>query len=73
MILYDPEKASELIETLGICEFQPRFPGMVELAREARTITMRHGATDSVVDIALGCMPFEEKVQARAQVHQAAV
>ena len=71
MILYDPEKASELIETLGIRGFQPRFQGMVELAREARMVTMRHVATNSVVDIALGCMPFEEEVQARAQVHQA--
>jgi predicted nucleotidyltransferase len=69
-ILFDTENALELLEKLTKNGFQPRFPGMAELARQARIITMRHEATGTVVDIALACMPFETEVQDRAVVHR---
>jgi hypothetical protein len=40
-ILFDTENAPALLEKLTNNGFQPRFPGMAELARQARMITMR--------------------------------
>jgi predicted nucleotidyltransferase len=71
-ILYDAEDAPILLDILVKNGFQPRFSGMAELAREARMITMRHEATDTVVDIALACMPFEIELQNRARVQSVA-
>ncbi len=71
VIDFDIENASILIENLAKNGFKPRFSGMEDLARQARMITLLHEATGTVIDIALGCMPFETEVQDRAQLHKA--
>ncbi|MEP6754264.1 MAG: nucleotidyltransferase [Chthonomonadales bacterium] len=68
-ILFDTNDATSLLETLAQKGFQPRFSDMEELAKRSRMITVRHKATDTVIDIALGCMPFEAEIQARASTH----
>lgn len=70
VIEFDTENASILIENLALHGFKPRFSGMEALAHKARMITMHHEATDTVIDIALACMPFEIEVQERAQIHK---
>lgn len=66
MVVFDTAQADELLETLGRHGFSPRFAGMGDLARRARMVTMSHDRTGSVVDIALGCMPFETELQQRS-------
>jgi hypothetical protein len=66
LILFDTADAKILLDTLTRHRFRPRFDKMVELARRARMVTVLHEPTGSVVDIALGCMPFESEVQERS-------
>ena len=70
LIIFDTARVSELLEALGKHGFEPRFSKMEQLAQEARMVTLCHVETGSVVDIALGCMPFEEEVQSRAGQHR---
>ena len=71
-VVFDVDDAPELLDTLTRNGFRARFSGMVELARDARIITMVHEATGTVVDIALACMPFEAEIEKRAILHRAA-
>lgn len=43
---------------------------MAEFAREARFIGLLHRASGVAIDIALGCMPFEDEVIARSTEHR---
>ncbi len=70
LVIFDTAEISGLLELLIKRGFSPRFSGMAELAVQARLISMIHDATGSVVDIALGCMPFEEEVMERSFLHQ---
>jgi len=52
--------------------FLPRQPDALAFAREARVLLVRHQPTGIDVDVALGCLPFEEEAVARATVVQVA-
>lgn len=52
--------------------FLPRQPDALAFAREARVLLVRHQPTGIDVDVALGCLPFEEEAVARARVVQVA-
>lgn len=62
MIVFDTANAEALLEVLARGGFRPRFSDMQELARRARMITLEHNTTGAVVDLALGCLPFESEV-----------
>src|SRR5689334_3511532 len=59
MILFDVASTNDLLIALEAHGFRPRFPGMAEFAMQARLVTVVHGPTGTVVDVMLGCMPFE--------------
>jgi hypothetical protein len=66
LIVFDTADVDRLLETLARHGFHPRFDKMAEFAKTARLVTVRHERTGSVVDIALGCLPFESEVQERS-------
>jgi hypothetical protein len=47
--------------------FRAREEDSLAFAREARVLLLRHEATSIDVDVAFGCLPFEEEAVARAQ------
>jgi hypothetical protein len=52
--------------------FVPRLPDCLAFAHEARVLLLRHQASGIDVDVALGCLPFEEEAVARAVLVQVA-
>ena len=66
LIVFDPANADTLLDNLANHGFMSRFEGMAELARRSRMVTIVHENTETVVDIVLGCMPFEIELQERA-------
>jgi predicted nucleotidyltransferase len=66
LVVFDTDQIEPLLDTLSRHGFRARFSKMAELARSARMITLIHEETRTVVDIALGCMPFETEVQERS-------
>ena len=69
LIVFDTAQAETLLAVLASHGFKPRYRDMVELAVSARMITVEHESTGTAVDIALGCMPFEEEVLQRSVTH----
>jgi hypothetical protein len=72
LVIFDTENAEELIEHLVQRGFQPRFGEMAEAARSSRIISVLHIPTNSIVDLLLGCMPFDEELVRRAIVQETA-
>lgn len=72
IILFDVEAVNDLLASLDAHSFHPRFAGMAEFATQARLVTVVHEPTRTVVDIMLGCMPFEEELSRRARTYHAA-
>jgi hypothetical protein len=70
LIVFDTGAAESLLEVLAAHGFKARFRDMADLAIRARMVTVLHEASGTVVDIALGCMPFEEEVLQRSSPHQ---
>ena len=66
LIVFDTADADALLAALDRHGFNPRFSDMADLARRARMVTMIHNRTGTVVDIALGCMPFETELLERS-------
>lgn len=52
--------------------FVPRQPDALAFAEEARVLLVRHQPTGIDVDVALGCLPFEEEAVARARTVEVA-
>lgn len=52
--------------------FIPRHTDALEFAREARVLLLQHQPTGIDVDVAFGCLPFEEEAIARAIVTEIA-
>ena len=69
LVVFDAARVTELLNALQEHGYEARFSGMAEFAAQARLVTMVHLATGTVVDLALGCMPFEEEVQVRATTY----
>ncbi|MBM3494430.1 MAG: hypothetical protein FJX72_08945 [Armatimonadetes bacterium] len=71
MVVFDTARLTDLIAALGTHSFRPLFSGMEEAARDTRIAPVVHSPTGIKADLALGCMPFEEEVVARATLHRA--
>jgi hypothetical protein len=67
VIMYDTEVTASLMEALAHHDLIPLFDDAEQFARESRVIPLRHKLTGIVVDVMLGCMPFESEVVARAK------
>jgi predicted nucleotidyltransferase len=70
LIVFDTANTQSLLDALTRHGFRLRIAKMAELARTARMVTVLHEATNTVVDIALGCMPFETELQERSSSHE---
>jgi hypothetical protein len=69
MVVFDTADAQQLLDAAHSHGFEPRFTGMIELAKQSRMVTFTHVRTGTIVDIALGAMPFEVELIRRSQVH----
>ena len=70
LVLLDTRRVDQLLESLNQHGFIERFKGMADFGREARFITMTHIVSGVVVDLALGCMPFEEELVQRSSEYR---
>lgn len=70
IVILDIDDAPSLISGLASHGFRPQFDGMAEFAIESRLITVTHTATNTVADIMLGCMPFEEELIQRSSKYE---
>ena len=66
LVILDTEKVDKLLEALKSHSFVERFSAMADFGRKARFITMTHQPSGVIVDLALGCMPFEEELLQRS-------
>jgi predicted nucleotidyltransferase len=66
LILFDTAETEALISAAKRHGFDERFPDMAAFARQSRVLALIHRPTGTPVDIALGALPFEEEVIARA-------
>ncbi len=70
MVFFDTAMLDGLMSAILSHGFRERFTGMAQGARLGRLIAVEHEVTGFCVDLALGCMPFEEEVVARATAHR---
>jgi predicted nucleotidyltransferase len=70
MVLLSAERWPEFLDSGKAFGFLPRQPDALEFAQETRVLLLRHQQTGIDVDIALGCLPFEEEAVARAALVQ---
>jgi hypothetical protein len=66
LMVFDTANVQYLIDTLERHGFRPRSADIAQQARRLRVALVMHDRTGSMVDIALGCMPFETEVQERS-------
>lgn len=66
LIIYDTADVDKLIDAAREFDLHPRYANTAEFARESRVLFLVHGADRALVDVALGCMPFEQDVIERA-------
>lgn len=71
IIMFDIEQLPTLMGSLERNGFRPRFEGMADLAPQNRLVAVVHEPTGRVVDIMLGCMPFDQELVERSKVSQA--
>lgn len=69
LIMFDVTDSPRLIASLSRHGFRPLFQDAAEFAIQSRLITVTHEGTSTVVDIMLGCMPFEEELIQRSNEH----
>jgi len=62
------EEATALLADLGASPFEPLFPGVKEVLRAAFILPLRHRATGTTVDLAIGLTGFEQHAIERAAV-----
>ena len=67
LIILDTSKLSTVLSVLKKYQLVPLFQGMVEFAQESRVLPLNHAPTGIVVDVMLGCLPFDIEVVNRAQ------
>ncbi len=66
LVLLAEERWPAFLEAGIAFGFLPRQPDVLAFARKARVLLLRHQPTGIDVDVALGCLPFEEEAVARA-------
>jgi hypothetical protein len=69
LTILDTSEAPRLMDFLAAEGFVPLFSDALGLVKRTRILPVRHPAIGAKVDIALGCMPFEEEVVARSVEH----
>ena len=69
LLMFDTDLIEGLLADIQVRGFDPRFTGMAEFARQNRFIGLTHHATGVAIDIALGCMPFDDEVISRSVEH----
>ena len=67
LVIFDTGQLSDFLEVLERHYLVPLFPDMESFARVSRVAPLKHTPTGIVVDVALGCMPFEAEVIERAR------
>jgi hypothetical protein len=72
MVLLAPDLWPAFIESASAFGFLPRLPDVLAFARQASVLLLRHQPSGIDIDIALGCLPFEEEAVARATFVQVA-
>jgi len=72
LVLLAPERWPGFLEAGRAFGFVPRVSDTLPFAREARVLLLRHEPSSIDVDIALGCLPFEEEAVARGTTAQVA-
>jgi len=72
LVLLAEERWGAFVDAGSAFGFVPRQADALAFAREARVLLLRHQPTGIDVDVALGCLPFEEEAVARATVVQVA-
>ena len=68
LVIFDTAELPELLHDLERHQLVPLFPDMLEFARASRVAPLKHTPTGIIVDVALGCMPFEAEVIERANL-----
>lgn len=58
------------LKALDAAGFAPLFDDPVAFAQRTRSLPVVHRASGTTVDIALGCMPYEEELVDRSTEHQ---
>jgi hypothetical protein len=66
MVLLPEDRWSVFLDAGAAFGFVPRLPDALAFAHEARVLLLRHQPTGIDVDVALGCLPFEQEAVARA-------
>jgi len=66
LVLLAEERWADFMNAGSEFGFLPRRPDALEFAQAARVLLLRHEPTAIDVDLALGCLPFEEEAVARA-------
>src|SRR5260370_5342959 len=66
MVLLAEELWPACIESAGTFGFLPRLPDALAFAHQARVLLLRQQPTGIDIDIAFGCLPFEQETVARA-------
>jgi predicted nucleotidyltransferase len=66
MVLLPVEEWSAFLDAGRAFGFVARHVDTIEFARDARVLLLRHTPTGIDVDVALGCLPFEEEAVNRA-------
>ena len=72
MVLVAEERWPAFLNSGATFGFVPRHTDSLEFAREARVLLLHHQPTGIDVDVAFGCLPFEEEAIARAIVTEIA-
>jgi len=72
LVLLAEERWGAFMDAGSAFGFLPRQPDALAFAHEARVLLLRHQPTGVDVDVAFGCLPFEEEAVARAEVVEVA-
>jgi hypothetical protein len=72
LVILPEDRWAAFLEAGSAFGFVPRGADALAFAREARALLVRHQPTGIDVDVALGCLPFEEEAVARATAVQVA-
>ncbi len=66
LTILDTAEAARLMTCLAAEGFEPLFSDALDQVKRTRILPVKHPGIEAKVDIALGCMPFEEEVVERA-------
>jgi hypothetical protein len=72
LVLLPPERWPAFLEAGRAFGFVPRLADALPFAEQARVLLLRHQPSGIDVDVALGCLPFEEEAIARARTMEVA-